>query len=104
MTEEEIIALLVHPAFLRAVDRRVHITLKEGGNVEHHQRGHLPTTTLVGKGVVPHAEAAKRAGIAQGTLINLIADGYVLGDAQSVHEPDLIEYLLTKDRPRRKRQ
>lgn len=104
MTEEEIIALLVHPAFLRAVDRRVRITLKEGGNVEHHQRGHLPTTTLVGKGVVPHAEAAKRAGITENKLINFIADGHVLGDAQSVHEPDLIEYLLTPDRPRRKRQ
>lgn len=104
MTEDEIIALLVHPAFTRAVDRRVRINLKEASKVEHTKRGHLPATTLLGKGVVPHADAAKRAGIPESKLINYIADGHVLGDAQSVHEPDLINYLIAQERSRRKRQ
>ncbi len=56
----------------------------------------MPRTNLIGAGVLAHAQAAKKHGIAEGTLINLIADGHVLGDAVSVHERDLFHYLTIR--------
>lgn len=96
MSEEEITALVVHPAFRRAVKRQVLHIMNEALKAPQERRGHMPATNLTGSGVVPHADAAKRADMAVGTLINLIADGYVLGDAQNVHEPDLVDYMLNK--------
>ncbi|MBS1939904.1 MAG: hypothetical protein JST38_03395 [Bacteroidetes bacterium] len=99
MTEEEVKELLRHPAFNRAVDRRILEIVRKADRVVDHERGYMPRPRLEGAGVVPHADAAKRAGIAVGTLINFIADGHVLGDAKSVHEPDLADYLARrKDR------
>jgi len=99
MTEEETRAFLISPAFNRAVDRRILEIIRKADKVVDHERGYLPRPRLEGTGVVPHADAAKRAGIAVGTLINLIADGHVLGDKNSVHEPHLIDYLTRrKDR------
>lgn len=96
MSEAEIIEITTHPAFQRAVERALLRTIKRADKVQDHVRGHLPTPKLEGTGVMPHAQAAKKHGIAEGTLINLIADGHVLGDATSVHEPDLFHYLTIR--------
>ncbi len=99
MTEEETRVFLASPAFNRAVDRRILEVIRKADKVVDHERGYMPRPRLEGAGVVPHADAAKRAGIAVGALINFIADGHVLGDAQHVHEPNLTDYLARrKDR------